>query len=312
MAARIVALCASALIAGARAEASLFSSISGGKRGAAAKKVVDVHGLGPTLDRYALALAATEPLRAARDRSVRRAIGRVRFFLLTGPRRCNACDPQCVGSRVGPRPPFESPRRPRRRAHAPPRRSNAWRSSCQQYAAGSSRVLDAFGFAPSEWNAVSRRLGSDKRLRRKVLDQAKIYALAATLDARRDAGVDEPLPALAAPPEGDDELVAFAALAQRVEALRQRQRADLVASLGVDSFPDYPICDSELLPLMSPKVRGTCAKFPAQAAALVKQSGVDFENFKALLEKAEKNPLFRWKLARAVNKLKQQQRKNAK
>ncbi|KAH8065367.1 hypothetical protein JL720_12782 [Aureococcus anophagefferens] len=99
----------------------LFSSISGGKRGAAAKKVVDVHGLGPTLDRYALALAATEPLRAARDRSVRRAIGRVRFFLLTGPRRCNACDPQ----------------------------SNAWRSSCQQYAAGSSRVLDAFGFAPS-------------------------------------------------------------------------------------------------------------------------------------------------------------------
>ena len=170
-------------------------------------------------------------------------------------------------------------------------------------------MLDAFGFAPSEWNAVSRRLGSDKRLRRKVLDQAKIYALAATLDARRDAGVDEPLPTLVAPPEGDDELVAFAALAQRVEALRQRQRADLVASLGVDSFPDYPICDSALLPLMSPKVRGTCAKFPAQAAALVKQSGVDFENFKALLEKAEKNPLFRWKLANAVRKLKKQHRR---
>ena len=94
--------------------------------------------------------------------------------------------------------------------------------------------------------------------------------------------------------------------------MRREQRADLVASLDVDAFPDYPICDSELLPLMSPKVRGTCAKFPAQAAALVKQSGVDFENFKALLEKAEKNPLFRWKLARAVNKLKQQQRKNAK
>ena len=58
MAARLVALCAASLIACARAEASLFSSISGGKRGAAAKKVVDVHGLGPTLDRYALALAA--------------------------------------------------------------------------------------------------------------------------------------------------------------------------------------------------------------------------------------------------------------
>ena len=174
-------------------------------------------------------------------------------------------------------------------------------------------MLDAFGFAPEEWNALSRQLSGDGRLKRKVLDQAKLYALAATVDARRDARVSDETLGVAAlrvpPPESEDALMAFAAVAQKVEVLRQKQRADLVASLDVDAFPDYPICDSELLPLMSDKVRKTCAKFPQQAADLVRSDGVEFSTFKALLEKAEKNPLFRWKLANAVRKLKKQQRR---
>ena len=59
-------------------------------------------------------------------------------------------------------------------------------------------------------------------------------------------------------------------VAQKVELLRQKQRAQLVKSLkGVDVFPDYPICDSALLPMMSNQVRRTCASFPAQARELV-------------------------------------------
>merc|ERR1712091_133488 len=97
----------------------------------------------------------------------------------------------------------------------------------------------------------------------------------------------------------------FAAVAQKVERLRQRQRQELVRNLrGVDAFPDYPICDSKLLPLMARPVRTCCAAFPEQARRLVRENGVEFETFRALLEKAERNPLYRWKLARAVAKLK--------
>ena len=110
-------------------------------------------------------------------------------------------------------------------------------------------------------------------------------------------------------PENEDDLVRFAAVAQKVELLRQKQRAQLVKSLkGVDVFPDYPICDSALLPMMSSQVRRTCASFPAQARELVLKNGVEFETFQALLDKAERNPMYRWKLARAVRKLKRRQR----
>ena len=100
----------------------------------------------------------------------------------------------------------------------------------------------------------------------------------------------------------------FAAVAQKVELLRQKQRQTLVRNLkGVDAFPDYPICDSALLPLMAKPVRQCCASFPDQARQLVRRNGVEFETFKALLEKAERNPLYRWKLSRAVAKLKKRQ-----
>ena len=107
-----------------------------------------------------------------------------------------------------------------------------------------------------------------------------------------------------------DSLVHFhTQVAQKVELLRQKQRAQLVKSLkGVDVFPDYPICDSALLPMMSSQVRRTCASFPAQARELVLKNGVEFETFQALLDKAERNPMYRWKLARAVRKLKRRQR----
>ena len=82
-------------------------------------------------------------------------------------------------------------------------------------------------------------------------------------------------------------------VAQKVELLRQKQRAQLVKSLkGVDVFPDYPICDSALLPAMSSQVRRTCASFPAQARELVLKNGVEFEAAPALLDKAERNPMY--------------------
>lgn len=78
---------------------SLFNAISPTKA-SSARQVTDVYDVGEVLDRYALALAATEPLREARDGSLRRSLGFGRFFWLTSVRKRNACDPRCRGSRV--------------------------------------------------------------------------------------------------------------------------------------------------------------------------------------------------------------------
>ena len=198
------------------------------------------------------------------------------------------------------------------------------------YTTTATRVLKSFGFTPSEWNSVSRALASDRNLRNRVLNQAKLYGLASTIETGSLNVDDGAVPKLQIPvPENEDDLVRFAAVARRVESrhrrdvhwssstqvaqkvelLRQKQRAQLVKSLkGVDVFPDYPICDSALLPMMSNQVRRTCASFPAQARELVLKNGVEFETFQALLDKAERNPMYRWKLARAVRKLKRRQR----
>ena len=95
---------------------------------------------------------------------------------------------------------------------------------------------------------------------------------------------------------------------ERAERVQRAAGAGHLRNLrGVDAFPDYPICDSKLLPLMARPVRTCCAAFPDQARRLVRENGVEFETFQALLEKAERNPLYRWKLARAVAKLKKRQ-----
>ena len=197
------------------------------------------------------------------------------------------------------------------------------------YTTTATRVLKSFGFTPSEWNSVSRALASDRNLRNRVLNQAKLYGLASTIETGslnvddgavpkltnsgpRERGRLGPLRGRRAPC-GHHAIDATHCLtptqvAQKVELLRQKQRAQLVKSLkGVDVFPDYPICDSALLPMMSNQVRRTCASFPAQASELVLKNGVEFETFQAL-DKAERNPMYRWKLARAVRKLKRRQR----
>ena len=278
------------------------------RRGPSTSKVVDVYAVGDRLDRYALALAATEPLRRARDDALKRTVGRRKLFVTRKLLRRNPCEGTAFSA------------------------SDRTKEACEMYTTTATRVLKSFGFTPSEWNSVSRALASDRNLRNRVLNQAKLYGLASTIETGSLNVDDGAVPKLQIPvPENEDDLVRFAAVArrvgitpstrrdvhwfistqvaQKVELLRQKQRAQLVKSLkGVDVFPDYPICDSALLPMMSNQVRRTCASFPAQARELVLKNGVEFETFQALLDKAERNPMYRWKLARAVRKLKRRQR----
>ena len=86
------------------------------------------------------------------------------------------------------------------------------------YTTTATRVLKSFGFTPSEWNSVSRALASDRNLRNRVLNQAKLYGLASTIETGSLNVDDGAVPKLQIPvPENEDDLVRFAAVARRVD-----------------------------------------------------------------------------------------------
>ncbi|KAJ1448259.1 hypothetical protein M885DRAFT_539790 [Pelagophyceae sp. CCMP2097] len=233
-------------------------------------------------DQYAAALAVTEPLRNERDARIRKALGPVRWFFVS--RRQNVCDPEICAS------------------------CSRCRQACVQHNLAAAKALATIDVSIKDFNKFSRVVANDDALRGRVLRQAHAYRLRALVDgARRDVFIVDEADLLRAPvPDvtlATDELLAFAAVAQKVEALRQQKRAALVRSYDVDAFPDLPICDPRVLPLLSDDVRAYCADFPARAAELVERNGLDFGKFDALLKKAERNPFFRWRLGRAMRKL---------
>ena len=94
------------------------------------------------------------------------------------------------------------------------------------YTTTATRVLKSFGFTPSEWNWVSRALASDGNLRNRVLNQAKLYGLASTIETGSLNVDDGAVPKLQIPvPENEDDLVRFAAVARRVEIAPSTRRS---------------------------------------------------------------------------------------
>lgn len=241
-------------------------------------------------DRYALALAATERARELRDEALERSAGRFRWSLCRRFGRRNVCDPR-HGMASNPR----------------------WRSACSRHAVVSARIIDGVaGLSVAEFNRLSRLVAASPTLKKKVLHQAYVYRVASKIDDKRDAEIGSPPLDDGVVRDRPDSMRSFASLAQKVEHLRQQQRADLVAALGVDDFPDYPICDPRVLPFMSKRVQDVCAAFPARAADIVRSHGIDFESFERLLARADRDPFFRWRLARAMRQLENQRRQHTK
>ena len=171
------------------------------RRGPSTSKVVDVYAVGDRLDRYALALAATEPLRRARDDALKRTVGRRKLFVTRKLLRRNPCEGTAFSA------------------------SDRTKEACEMYTTTATRVLKSFGFTPSEWNSVSRALASDRNLRNRVLNQAKLYGLASTIETGSLNVDDGAVPKLQIPvPENEDDLVRFAAVARRVEITPSTRR----------------------------------------------------------------------------------------
>ncbi len=82
------------------------------------------------------------------------------------------------------------------------------------------------------------------------------------------------------------------------------QTERLVKALNIDHLPEnINICDPQLLPLLSPKVRAVCEAFPHQASEIVSKYGLDSDEFNNMLEETKGNPIFRWTVQRYMSRL---------
>ena len=102
----------------------------------------------------------------------------------------------------------------------------------------------------------------------------------------------------------------FVRTAGEIEALR---RAELFGALQSEREPpkDFPLCAPWIMPLLAPRIRERCEAFPAKAEALVKARGLDAKKFNSLLKRAEWDPWLRWRVMRAVAKVKRARKAKA-
>ena len=103
----------------------------------------------------------------------------------------------------------------------------------------------------------------------------------------------------------------FAKSLSEIEVLRVDQTEALKKALNVRALPtNFKICDPFLLPLLSPKIQNMCNDFPVQAEGIVKEFGLNSDEFNKMLNEAKRNPAFRWRVNHYVKKLGELEKKD--
>lgn len=146
----------------------------------------------------------------------------------------------------------------------------------------------------------------------KVIEQAYLYRLAASMSDPKNRKYqlltmsDETSNPLKLA-HRRHRLQMFAKSMVEIETLRQDQ-LDRLQKVLLKKSPtidlnSIPLSDPAILPLLNPKVRAVCEAFPLQAEVIVKQYGLNSDEFNEMLEKTKSNPLFRWRVQQEVNSL---------
>ena len=177
------------------------------------------------------------------------------------------------------------------------------------------------GLTVGLFNSLGRAVGSDPVLRERVMEQAYLYGMAAGLTgmepaARRgEAEAVPPDPAqirggfptrstgahapLASPSERA-RLDLFARAVTEVENLRTRNLSKIKSNLGVPVLPRGMLGEESVRSLLDPRVRDVVDAFPLQAEELVRRCGMGSDEFNSLLDRARCDPVYRWRLRRAM------------
>jgi len=64
------------------------------------------------------------------------------------------------------------------------------------------------------------------------------------------------------------------------------------------------VCDPNILPFLSPKIQAVCNQFPILAEEVVKEYGLNSDEFNKMMEETKRNPMFRWRVNRYVKRMK--------
>jgi hypothetical protein len=176
--------------------------------------------------------------------------------------------------------------------------SEGERDITQTYIKNSSRVLKALGMTIQQFNELGQHIAQDDRLREKIMQQAYLYRMAATISLDKmpliqASDVLEPYP--------KDKVQRFTECMTEIEQLRGGQIERLKRSLHVNEFPGHiNISDESLLPFLSPKVRAVVEAFPLQAQEIVERHGLESDEFNQMLQETKTNPIFRWKIEKKM------------
>lgn len=132
------------------------------------------------------------------------------------------------------------------------------------------------------------------------MEQAYLYRMAATVNLDRTNLLDDPNN----PSHGSfrrDKVKMFCQSMTEIEQLRSTQIDRLKRALQVDEFPEeVNMSDPSLLPFLSPRVRAVVEAFPLQAEDIVKRHGLQSDEFNDMLDATHSNPIFRWKIHKAI------------
>eukprot|EP00521_Asterionellopsis_glacialis_P018142 CAMPEP_0195296456 /NCGR_PEP_ID=MMETSP0707-20130614/19523_1 /TAXON_ID=33640 /ORGANISM="Asterionellopsis glacialis, Strain CCMP134" /LENGTH=259 /DNA_ID=CAMNT_0040357983 /DNA_START=45 /DNA_END=824 /DNA_ORIENTATION=+ len=224
-------------------------------------------------DRYAAAVAATEGLRRMRDKQMSELDG--------GTRESKKLERSAA----------------KKAAQIKNVQDEAQKRIAAEYVMRSNEVLKAMGMTVPQFNQLGRLVGQDKKLKEKVMEQAYLYRMTATLDMERVPLIEDPATKDLLKATRQQRVEMFCESMSDIEQLRSDQMARLKKALKVEKLPkNVQISDPAVMPFLSAKVRAVLEAFPLQAEEIVKQYGLNSDEFNEMLEETKSNPIFRYKV----------------
>eukprot|EP00554_Chaetoceros_debilis_P000645 CAMPEP_0194085736 /NCGR_PEP_ID=MMETSP0149-20130528/18599_1 /TAXON_ID=122233 /ORGANISM="Chaetoceros debilis, Strain MM31A-1" /LENGTH=544 /DNA_ID=CAMNT_0038768689 /DNA_START=189 /DNA_END=1820 /DNA_ORIENTATION=+ len=170
-----------------------------------------------------------------------------------------------------------------------------YKRACAEYVLNSSKAIKALGLSVSQFNQLGREVSKNSDLKEKVMEQAYLYRMASTIKMDKIPLIQDPDSKQLLKSTRRRRVQMFVKSITEIEELREEQTSRLRRALKIDKLPsDLNLCDPNVLPLLSPKVRTVIEAFPLQAEEIVKKYGLNSDEFNQMLEETRGNPVFRW------------------
>mmetsp|Transcript_12189 Transcript_12189/g.14335 ORF Transcript_12189/g.14335 Transcript_12189/m.14335 type:complete len:388 (+) Transcript_12189:56-1219(+) len=178
-----------------------------------------------------------------------------------------------------------------------------YQRACAQYVLHSGKMIRSMGLSVSQFNQLGREVGSDKILKERVMEQAYLYRMAATVNMGKIPLIEDPNSKQLLKSHRRRRVQMFVQSITEIEDLRAEQTKRLQNALNIDALPPtIKISDPAILPILDPRVRAVVEAFPLQAEEIVKKYGLNSDEFNQMLEENRTNPVFRRRVKNYMQK----------